>query len=195
MQCPTKNSDTYSPIIPSPCSYTISLQRWGSTIVVILVTPLPAENAETFDQEIDCNGKCRCPPYRRISDQVNLTVVLAPEISSVQKGESPEIDTTSQPWPVTRTRIPGVTLHKTCVCSPHDLVQFPKLRQKSWNTIIYSLCIRRGGGMAIRFNVPIVNSIILAIYQIELGRLPPRAQVTSCCSNPHSGNYIQYQFN
>jgi hypothetical protein len=31
--------------------------------------------------------------------------------------------------------------------------------------------------------------VLDSMYQIELGRVPPRAQVTSCCSNPQSGNY------
>lgn len=89
-------------------------------VAVILESALPSQNSETLDGDVQHNSQSRAPPNDRVTDEVNLTVVLAPEV-----------DTTTKDRPRLRARVPSVRLDQAGVCGPHDLLEFPELTEEA----------------------------------------------------------------
>lgn len=54
-------------------------------VVVVLVSTLPSQNSQCLESQVHNNRDGRGPPDQRITDQVDLTVVLAPEVDTATK--------------------------------------------------------------------------------------------------------------
>lgn len=51
-------------------------------ILVVIAAPLPSEERETFEGNVDGNGRSASPPDQRVADEIDLTMILAPEVDA-----------------------------------------------------------------------------------------------------------------
>ena len=51
-------------------------------IAVVTVAALPAKNGDTLDSNVESNERAGAPPDHWVTQKVDLTVVLAPEINT-----------------------------------------------------------------------------------------------------------------
>jgi hypothetical protein len=109
MECPSKNHST-NLIIEA-------LEDW---VIVVLEASLPSQNCKTLEDGKDRNSNGRAPPDDRVTNEVNLAVVLAPEV-----------DTTLKNRPRWWARIPSVRFDKTGIRVPHDLLQLPEFTKET----------------------------------------------------------------
>lgn len=110
---------------------------------VVLAASLPTDNSNRLEDDIHNHGKRRRPPDKRVTNEVDLTVVSTPEVNS-----------TAEDRPRVRPRIPGVRFNQTCVGLPHNLLQLPEFPKKSGAHVVDFLGIGRKRGVVVRFDVP-----------------------------------------
>lgn len=96
-----------------------------SGMAVIVAVTLPSENRNALEQHPDSNGHGGGPPDDRVANEVDLGVVLAPEV-----------DTAAEDGPRLRARVPSVGVGQASVGGPHDLVEFPELAKEARLTVV-----------------------------------------------------------
>lgn len=84
--------------------------------VEILVAALPSQKSNTLENGEDGDGDGGGPPDDRVANQVDLAVLLAPEV-----------DTAAENWPGLWAGIPGVGVEESSIGGPHDLLELPEL--------------------------------------------------------------------
>ena len=112
-------------------------------VVVVTTAALPANNGDSLENEVDTNGQGGRPPDQRVSKQVNLAVVLAPEV-----------DTAEESGPRGRARVPSVRFNQASVGGPHNLLQLPELAEESRVTVVDSFGVCSHGGMLVVLDIP-----------------------------------------
>lgn len=94
-------------------------------IGIITVAALPTEDGNTFDGNVKTDERRGGPPNDGIAEEIDLAVVLAPEV-----------DTPTKDGPGWRARIPGVGFDKSGVSLPHDFLKLPEFSEKAWIAVI-----------------------------------------------------------
>lgn len=94
-------------------------------VLVIATASLPSENSNALEQDPDDDGDGGCPPDDRVTKEVDLSVVL-----------TPEVDTALEKRPRLGSRLPGVRVSQASVGLPHDLVQLPELAEETRVSVI-----------------------------------------------------------
>ena len=51
-------------------------------VAVVAVAALPAKDCDTLDSNVESNERARAPPNHWVTQKVDLTVVLAPEVDT-----------------------------------------------------------------------------------------------------------------
>lgn len=92
---------------------------------IVIAASLPSQNGNDLEQSPKDNSNGRGPPNHRIADEVDLGVVLAPEV-----------DSTSQDRPCLGTRIPCVRFGQASIRCPHDSVKLEELAQETRVTVV-----------------------------------------------------------
>lgn len=113
------------------------------SVAVVVEAALPSEDSQTFEDDIEKDGNSRRPPDKRVANEIDLTVILAPEV-----------DATAQDGPGWGARIPSVRLDKTGIGVPHDLLQFPELTKETWIAIVDLFCSCAKLRMLVLLNIP-----------------------------------------
>jgi hypothetical protein len=133
-------------VMESPCqdhSTNFVVEALENWIVVILVSTLPAENCHTFEDSKDSDCQGRAPPDNWVSNEVNLSIVL-----------TPEVDTTSEDRPGWWSRIPCVRLNEPSIGVPHDLLQLPELPKEARVLVVDLLGRLTELWMLVLFDIP-----------------------------------------
>ena len=86
VECPSKNKST---------DLVVETLEWH--VVEVLVSTLPSQESNTLEDGEDGDSNGGRPPDDRVADEVDLAVLL-----------TPEVDTTAENWPGLWARIPGV---------------------------------------------------------------------------------------
>lgn len=132
MECPSKNHST-----------DLVIETLEDRVVIILEASLPSQNCKALEDSEDCDGKGRAPPDDRVANEVDLTVVLAPEV-----------DTTLKNRPRWRAGVPSVRFDETSICLPHNLLQFPEFTEEAGVSVIDLLGVLTKLRVLILLNVP-----------------------------------------
>lgn len=111
--------------------------------VEVLITTLPSQESNALENGEDSDGDGRGPPDNWVADEVNLAVVLAPEVDPAAKN-----------WPGLWAGIPGMGVEKTGVGGPHDLLQLPELAEETWVLVVDLLSIWANGWVLVLLNIP-----------------------------------------
>lgn len=114
VQSPAKNRSTQLVVK--------SLEGW---VGIVIAATLPSQDGNALEQNPDDNGNGRRPPDNRVANEVNLSVVLAPEI-----------DTATENGPRLGARVPSMRISQTCVGSPHDLLELDELAKEARVAVI-----------------------------------------------------------
>lgn len=112
-------------------------------VLVIATASLPSENSNALEENPDDNGDGGCPPDDRVTKEVDLSVVL-----------TPEVDTALEQRPRLRSRLPGVRVSQASVGLPHDLVQLPELAEETRVSVVDLFGILPELGMLVVLDVP-----------------------------------------
>lgn len=110
---------------------------------VVVTASLPSENSENLEESPDSDSNGGRPPDDRVAKEVNLGVVLAPEV-----------DTSAEDRPGIRARVPSMRLGETGVGSPHDLLQLPELAQEARAAVVDLFDVVAELGVLIVLDVP-----------------------------------------
>lgn len=100
---------------------------------VIVAAALPAESRNALEENVDNDSESRAPPHDGVAHQVDLAVILAPEV-----------DTALEEGPRVGTRIPGMRLDQAGVGLPHNLLKLPELAKEARVTVVHLLDIVAG---------------------------------------------------
>lgn len=87
---------------------------------IVIAASLPSQNGNDLEQGPNDNGNGRGPPNHGIADEVDLGVILAPEV-----------DSSSQDRPCLGTRIPCVRFGQASIRGPHDSVKLEELAEET----------------------------------------------------------------
>ena len=71
VECPSENHST-----------NLIVKSFENGVTVVLETTLPSEDREAFEDNKDYNGQGRAPPDDRVTDEIDLAVVLTPEVDT-----------------------------------------------------------------------------------------------------------------
>lgn len=96
-----------------------------SRAVEILVSTLLTKDEEGADDEVDCDAGGTHPPGERITDEIDVAVVLNPEVDPATEGR-----------PVPRTRVVCVTAGETCVGPPHHFLELPPFTDETRELVV-----------------------------------------------------------
>ena len=118
VKCPSKDG-----------SANLVVETLEDCIVVVPKSSLPPENSKTLENRKQSNSQGRAPPDNGVTDEVDLAMILAPEV-----------DTSFQDWPGRWARVPGVRLNKTGVRVPHDFLKFPEFPEETGVAVVYLFC-------------------------------------------------------
>lgn len=133
-------------IVKSPsknrCTHFV-VETLESGVIVVSKVALPAEDGNTLDENVGDDGSRRRIPDHRVADQVDLTVVL-----------TPEVDTTAQDGPRLGARVPSVRLDQASVGSPHDLLELPELAKEARTDVVGLLCVGSKRRVLVILNIP-----------------------------------------
>lgn len=155
-------------IVESPCQNHCAnfvVETLENNVVVILEASLPSENSETLEDDINRNCQGGCPPDNWVADEVNLAVVLAPEV-----------DAALEDWPGVRARVPGVRFDKSGVGVVHDLLQLPEFAKEARVSVVDLLCVGSQKGVLVLLHIPdaVWKSSSLSTSNLLLLRCPFR---------------------
>lgn len=95
---------------------------------IIPTTPLPPQHRQPLERHIGHHRGRGAPPDQGISNQINLSMILPPEINPP-----------TQYGPRSGARVPRVTLHQPGIRRPHDTLQFPELREEAEAGVVHFL--------------------------------------------------------
>ena len=133
-------------------------------VVEVLVAALPSQESDTLKdgKDGDCDGGR--PPDDWVADEVDLTVLFAPEV-----------DTTAENGPRLWARVPSVRVEETSVGGPHDFLELPELAEKTWVLVVYllNICVLHSW-MIVLLDVPdtVWKSSLLGTSDLLLLRSP-----------------------
>jgi hypothetical protein len=121
-------------------------------VTEILVASLVAKDEKTSNDDVRKYGDGRKPPNERISNEVNLTMILNPavtkptvsnskHVSSVKRmgmkrKTNAQVDPSSKRRPRMRARVVGVSIGQTGVRLPHDALELEELGEESRSTVV-----------------------------------------------------------
>lgn len=72
-------------VVESPAqnrSTNLIIKTLEGDVAVVVAASLPSKNGETLEGDVKSNGGSRGPPDERVANQVDLSVVLAPEVDT-----------------------------------------------------------------------------------------------------------------
>lgn len=113
------------------------------TVVEITVATLGTKHEEAPYGRVrkDCSGAE--PPDDRVTEQVDLAVVLYPEVLENYKLKHVQTkmriyahDATAKTGPCIGTRVVCVAVSEAGVGGPHDLLQLPELREEAGQLVV-----------------------------------------------------------
>lgn len=110
---------------------------------VVVAAALPAENGDSLEEDPDGDGGGDGPPDNGVAEQVDLSVIAAPEV-----------DAAAENGPRLGARVPGVGVGQTSVCLPHDLVKLDKLANETGLAVVDLFGIVAKLGVLVMLNVP-----------------------------------------
>jgi hypothetical protein len=110
---------------------------------MVLEPTLPSENRQTLDSNVQGNGSSGRPPNDWVTNKVDLTMVL-----------TPEIDATAQDRPRSRAGIPRVRLNEASVCFPHYLLKLPEFAKETRSPIVDFLGIFANHWVLVGLDIP-----------------------------------------
>lgn len=109
----------------------------------VVVSALESQQIDGLPQEEDTNREGSQPPDGSVTEKIDLSVIL-----------NPEVDTSLEEGPGLRSRLPGMGISKSLVDSPHDLVQLEELGQERGGSVRGSVSGIHESGVGVRLNVP-----------------------------------------
>ena len=133
-------------IMERPAQHTdpdLVIEALESIVFVVSARALPPQHREALERNVEPNRRRAGPPDQGIADEVDLTVVFAPEI-----------DAAFQHRPARRPRVPGVRLHEPGIGRPHDFLQFPEFAEEAGVLVVDFLLLAAHHGMRVAFDVP-----------------------------------------
>ena len=119
------------------------------TVVKVLVAALGTQYEQPANSHVESDRCCAEPPDHRVAEQVNLAVVLHPEVLQtvsiiVNSCEAQSTyNSAAKTWPRVRTRVVGMAVGKTGVGRPHDLLQLKEFGQEARLAVVHLLCVLR----------------------------------------------------
>jgi len=119
------------------------IEAFESLVGIVAAAALPPKDSEPLKQNIDDHCSRGTPPNEGVADQVNLGVVLAPEVN-----------TAAEKRPGLGAGIPCVRLDKAGVCLPHNLLELPELSEETGVRVVHSLGTLAKRRVLILLNVP-----------------------------------------
>src|SRR3569833_2163184 len=110
---------------------------------VVLAAALPPQHGEALEDDVDGDGAGGGPPDERVAHQVDLAMVLAPEVDAAQEER-----------PRARARVPGVRLDEAGVGLPHDLLELDELAEEARVAVVDHLGVGAERVVLVRLDVP-----------------------------------------
>ena len=133
-------------IMERPAQHThanLIIKPLESIVLVIAARPLPAQHSQALESDVQRNSGGGSPPDQRVADEVDLAIVLAPEI-----------DAATQHRPGGGAGVPGVGFDEPGVGRPHDFLQFPEFAEEAGVAVV-DFFFRAGHlGVRVGFHVP-----------------------------------------
>ncbi|KAI9163621.1 LOW QUALITY PROTEIN: hypothetical protein HJFPF1_05242 [Paramyrothecium foliicola] len=114
-----------------------------SSVGIIVAAALPADDGQSLKEDPDGNGGSGGVPHNRVTQEVDLHVVLAPEV-----------DTTAEDGPRGRAGVPSVRVGETGVGPPHDRVELKELAKESRVVVVDLLGVLAQLGVLVVLDVP-----------------------------------------
>ena len=112
-------------------------------VLVIPARALPPQQRQPLERNIQPHGRGRSPPDQGIADEVDLPIILAPEI-----------DAAFEDGPGGRAGVPGVGLDEPGIRRPHDLLQFPEFAEEARVAVVDFLFAAGHLWMGVGFHIP-----------------------------------------
>lgn len=112
-------------------------------VLVIAATALPAEDGDTFEEDVDNDSESRSIPNDRVAHEVDLAVIAAPEV-----------DTTAEDGPRLGAGVPGMGVRETSISPPHYLVELDELAKETGPVVVDFLGILAEQGVLVALNIP-----------------------------------------
>lgn len=94
-------------------------------VCIIVVASLPAKDGNALEKDVNDNGQCRAVPNDRVAHEVNLFVIL-----------TPEVDSSSQNGPRARAGVPSMRLNESSIGLPHDGLDLQELPKEARVVVI-----------------------------------------------------------
>lgn len=175
---------------------------------------LGADKDEQPDGDVSADGKRACPPDDWVADQINLPMVLDPEVlrranDRVSKGSNAidisrkTHDTATHERPGRRPRIVRMPVRQTGVCVPHDGLKLKELGKEARLDVVDLLGRERHCESASKKGISQRQAgslewmlgarsgcVLVSMYHRLLSSVGFLLHVTSCCSKPQSGSLI-----
>ena len=134
MQCPTHDEET---------SHLVVFDDGG--MVEILVSTLLTEDEEDADDKVRGNACSAHPPGERISDEIDVSVLL-----------DPKVDTATESRPVPWARVICMAAGESSIRPPHDLLEFPPFTEESRELVVDLWRVGRNCGLSARENLNVI---------------------------------------
>lgn len=155
VKCPSENESA---------DLVVETLEWH--VVEVLVAALPSQENDALEDGEDGDSDGRRPPDNWVTDEIDLAVLLAPEV-----------DAATEDWPGLWARVPGVRVKEASVGGPHDLLELPELAEETWVLVVDLLDIRiLHGWVVVLLDVPdtVWKSSLLGASNFLLLRSPLR---------------------
>ena len=102
------------------CSANLVVKSLEDRVGVVAAATLPSEHGNSLEEHVDHDGKGTGIPDHGVTNKVDLTVVLAPEV-----------DTTAKDGPRGGTGIPSMRFDQASIRFPHDALELPELAEET----------------------------------------------------------------